>query len=268
VKPPSYDGGGSETTTDEHQPPIKEEKESGKEDGEASEMQQKIKTVQEYAEHVANVAELVGFAAKVLAKGNEFVFLGPGLNFLAAFVYLIIVDKGGDFSFLEKGVESALWLLEKLGEWLWSLMPDWVKAAWEKIKAWIGMDADEAAEEIGDMIKEACNTIFGDTFGPVMQPLFDWLGNRCARLVRKLGDLGDSWYNWAAFILEMMVGSIGDIRELASAVGDVITMPGLLARRRRRYHRGEHGYRQHRQGSMVCVGLYPWAVQRRVGPER
>ncbi|MBN1947168.1 MAG: hypothetical protein JW797_15970, partial [Bradymonadales bacterium] len=195
----------------------------GGQDGQASEMEQKFKRIEEIAGHIANIAALVEFAADVLTYGTLLSFIQPfPLNYLVCALGVVLIKHGGSFQFLADGVKSLVWLIGELADWIWGLMPPWLKNIWARFKALYDMGAAAAAKTVGQDIRAACNNIFGSTWGPVLQPLFDWLADRASNLISALGELTANPITWVKCILMIVADAISGVVDFFRALGRVI----------------------------------------------
>jgi len=212
----------SQTTTDpsvsKDQPKIGEEQ--GNEPGgggQMGEMQEKFEEIQEWATHVAAVAKLFGFVVDVGVSMAIFSFLGPFAPIVAIVIGMIKNDFG--ISDLKQGFVSMGWLLGKAAEWVWSMVPDWFKNAWQKIRDLINMGARAAAQTVGKEIRDWAKGSIAAPWGDVLYPLFDWCAGMAETFI--LAFEGVSITNplsWVKLLLKLVIGAISGIKNLFRAI--------------------------------------------------
>jgi hypothetical protein len=207
---------GPATTQD--QPDITKGEHKGEKGGEASDMEKKMKEIQEYAENLGKLANLITFVVDIITIGAMLSFLGP-VGWLVATV-IALVKAGGPGAIIE-GFEALGWFMAKLADWIWSLMPDWFKEAWQTIKRLVSMGAKAAAVEVSGKIREWGKSL-GDPWGPILDPLIGWAADSAYDFIMAFEHLDGSAEGLIKCILSLMIGAVSSILSFIKALGDVI----------------------------------------------
>jgi hypothetical protein len=215
-------------TVEQDKPQIgAEEEQEGEGGGEANEMQEKMREMQEYAENIGKLATLVGFVVDVVVIGLTLSFLGPA-GWLVAIVIAMIKNGVGPAQ-LAEGFEALVWFIGKLAAFIWSLMPDWFQAAWQRIKALIDMGAQGAAREVSKSIKE-WGASFSAPWGEIFEPLINWCADRASAFILAFDGFTFSPLGFIKLMLNLMMAAASSIVSLISAVSESISRLVKLVR--------------------------------------
>jgi hypothetical protein len=205
-------------TVEQDKPQIgAEEAQEGEGGGEAAELQRKMAEMQEYAENIGKLATLVGFLVDVVVIGLTLTFLGP-VGWLVAIVIAMIKNGCGPAQ-LAEGFEALVWFIGKLAAFVWSLLPDWFQAAWQRIKALIDMGAQGAAREVSNSIKEWGRS-FSAPWGEIFEPLINWCADRASAFILAFDGFTFSPLGLIKLMLNLMIAAASSITSLVSAISE------------------------------------------------
>ncbi|MCA9563005.1 MAG: hypothetical protein KC561_05925, partial [Myxococcales bacterium] len=182
-------------------------------EGPMAEFKQKMETAQEWAEHVGNVANLIGFVASALGLTVALSFLGPFAP-LVAFIIAIIM-AGGPGKLMD-GVSSLFWIIGHGAAILWDLMPDWVHEVVDEIQKIIDNGADYAIDKFDEWAQGALG-IFYDA----AVPLIDWCRNTAERFAQAMQNFDGSLGGTIGGIIDFVLAGVSGIRSLFGAIEDM-----------------------------------------------
>jgi hypothetical protein len=179
--------------------------------GPMAEFKEKMDEAMEWAEHLGNFANFVGFVVSAVTLGLLLSFLGP-IGFLIAAVIGILL-AGGPSKIMD-GINSMFWLIGKGAAIIGGLLPDWVGEIMEVIEG----GADYAA---GKLYEWGAGNL--GEWWPVFEPIFGFLKGKAEEFTMAFQKMDGSVDGLIEGLVDLIVSASGSLLEVCEAFGGCLS---------------------------------------------